>query len=125
VVLATCVGVMAGFGSPFVYTFAVLVKPLSAEFGCSREAISSGFAIAAVTVGLCSLLLAGGSTEYLICRQFSPAWLDSSANRLRSAGSCAANHQKRRSGQHEEAAKSVRHSPGVAMLCSATSLSTR
>jgi hypothetical protein len=57
VVLAACVGVMAGFGSPFVYTFAVLVKPLSAEFGWSREAISSGFAIAAVTVGLCSPLL--------------------------------------------------------------------
>jgi MFS family permease len=57
VVLAACFGVMAGFGSLFVYTFAVFVKPLSAEFGWSREAISSGFAIAAVTVGLCSPLL--------------------------------------------------------------------
>jgi MFS family permease len=57
VVLAACFGVMAGFGSLFVYTFAVFVKPLNAEFGWSREAISSGFAIAAVTVGLCSPLL--------------------------------------------------------------------
>ena len=57
VVLAACFGVMAGFGSLFVYTFAVFVKPLGAEFGWSREAISSGFAIAAVTVGLCSPLL--------------------------------------------------------------------
>jgi MFS family permease len=57
VVLAACFGVMAGFGSLFVYTFTVFVKPLGAQFGWSREAISSGFAIAAVTVGLCSPLL--------------------------------------------------------------------
>ena len=54
VVLAACLGVMAGFGSLFVYTFSIFVKPLAAEFGWSREAISSGFAIAAVTLGLCS-----------------------------------------------------------------------
>jgi MFS family permease len=57
VVLAACFGVMAGFGSLFVYTFTVFVKPLGVEFGWSREAISSAFAIAAVTVGLCSPLL--------------------------------------------------------------------
>lgn len=57
VVLAACFGVMAGFGSLFVYTFSVFVKPLGAEFGWSREAISSGFAIAAVTLGLISPLL--------------------------------------------------------------------
>jgi MFS family permease len=56
-VLVACLGVMAGFGSLFVYTFAVFVKPLGAEFGWSREAISRGFAIAAVTLGLCSPLL--------------------------------------------------------------------
>jgi MFS family permease len=49
--------VMAGFGSLFVYTFSVFVKPLASEFGWSREAISSGFAIAAVTLGLISPLL--------------------------------------------------------------------
>ena len=57
VVLAACLGVMAGFGSLFVYTFSVFVKPLATEFGWSREAISSGFAIAAVTLGLCSPIL--------------------------------------------------------------------
>src|SRR3984885_3399131 len=57
VVLAACLGVMAGFGSLFVYTFSVFVKPLAAEFGWSREGLSSGFAIAAVTLGLCSPLL--------------------------------------------------------------------
>ena len=57
VVLAACFGVMAGFGSLFVYTFTVFVKPLGAEFGWSREAVSTGFAIGAVTVGLCSPLL--------------------------------------------------------------------
>jgi MFS family permease len=54
VALAACFGVMAGFGSLFVYTFSVFVKPLGAEFGWSREAVSRGFAIAAVTLGACS-----------------------------------------------------------------------
>jgi MFS family permease len=57
VVLAACLGVMAGFGSLFVYTFSVFVKPLAAEFSWSREAISSGFAVAAVTLGFVSPLL--------------------------------------------------------------------
>src|ERR1700684_2525664 len=57
VVLAACFGVMAGFGSLFVYTFTVFVKPLGGEFGWNREAVSRGFAIAAVTLGLCSPLL--------------------------------------------------------------------
>ena len=37
VVLAACLGVMAGFGSLFVYTFSVFVKPLAAEFGWSSR----------------------------------------------------------------------------------------
>ena len=57
VVLAACFGVMAGFGSLFVYTFSVFVKPLAGQFGWSRESISTGFAIAAVTLGLISPLL--------------------------------------------------------------------
>src|SRR5258707_14318496 len=57
VVLTACLGVMAGFGSLFVYTFSVFVKPLAAEFGWNREAISSGFAIAAGTLGCLSPLL--------------------------------------------------------------------
>ena len=54
VVLAACLGVMAGFGSLFVYTFAVFVKPLSAQFGWSRESVSLGFGLAAITLGLIS-----------------------------------------------------------------------
>jgi len=57
VVLAACFGVMAGFGSLFVYTFAVFVKPLSAQFGWNREAVSLGFGLAAVTLGVVSPLL--------------------------------------------------------------------
>jgi len=57
VVLAASLGVMGGFGSLFVYTFAVFVKPLSAQFGWSREQISTGFAIAAVTLGVVSPFL--------------------------------------------------------------------
>jgi len=57
VVLAACLGVMVGFGSLYVYTFGVFVKPLAAEFGWSREAISSGFGFAALTMAVCSPLL--------------------------------------------------------------------
>jgi MFS family permease len=57
VVLAACLGVMAGFGSLFVYTFNVFVKPLSAQFSWNRESISIGFAIAAMTLGLISPLI--------------------------------------------------------------------
>ena len=57
VVLAACFGVMAGFGSLFVYTFSVFVKPLASQFGWTREAISGGFAIAAVTLGITSPVL--------------------------------------------------------------------
>src|SRR5580700_1592574 len=56
VVLAACLGVMAGFGSLFVYTFSVFVKPLSAALGWNREAISLGFGLAAITLGLVSPL---------------------------------------------------------------------
>jgi MFS family permease len=57
VVFAACLGVMAGFGSLFVYTFAVFVKPLSVQFGWNREAVSLGFGLAAVTLGIVSPLL--------------------------------------------------------------------
>lgn len=48
---------MGGFGSLFVYTFTVFVKPLGAQFGWNRESVSLGFAIAAMTVGLSSPLI--------------------------------------------------------------------
>jgi MFS family permease len=54
VALAACLGVMVGFGSLFVYTFGVFVRPLSAQFGWSREGISRGFGLAALGVAFCS-----------------------------------------------------------------------
>lgn len=57
VVAAASLGVMGGFGSLFVYTFAVFVKPLGVQFGWTREAISLGFGIAALTLGAVSPLL--------------------------------------------------------------------
>ncbi|MGH9610842.1 MAG: MFS transporter [Bryobacteraceae bacterium] len=44
----------AGFGSVFIFTFGVFLKPLSATFGWNREEISLGFAVAALTVAGCS-----------------------------------------------------------------------
>jgi MFS family permease len=45
---------MVSFGSLLVFTFSVFLKPLSAEFGWSREAISRAFGIAALTIAACS-----------------------------------------------------------------------
>jgi hypothetical protein len=63
---------MAGFGSLFVYTFAVFVKPLSTEFRWSREAISLGFGLAAITLGLISPLL-GRLIASVLATSFFPA----------------------------------------------------
>jgi len=52
---ATCV--LVGFASLFIYTFAIFLKPLAAEFGWSREAVSVAFGIAALAVAACSPLL--------------------------------------------------------------------
>jgi MFS family permease len=57
VALASGLSVMVGFGSLFVYTFSVFVKPLAGEFGWSREATSRGFAIAALTVAFSAPVL--------------------------------------------------------------------
>lgn len=57
VVLAAHFGVMVSFGSLLVFTFGIFLKPLSAEFGWSREAISRAFAIGAMTVAVCSPFL--------------------------------------------------------------------
>jgi len=46
--------VLVGFGSLFIYTFSIFLKPLAAEFGWSREAVSVAFAIAALSVAACS-----------------------------------------------------------------------
>ncbi len=57
VVLAAHCGVLVSFGSLLVFTFGIFLKPLSAEFGWKREAISRAFGIAALTVAACSPLL--------------------------------------------------------------------
>ena len=57
VVLAAHFGVMVSFGSLLVFTFGIFLKPLSAEFGWSREAISRAFAIGAMTVAVASPFL--------------------------------------------------------------------
>jgi predicted MFS family arabinose efflux permease len=45
---------MVSFGCLLVFTFGIFLKPLSAEFGWSRESISTAFGIAAMTVAVCS-----------------------------------------------------------------------
>jgi len=52
--LASSTCVLVSFASLLVYTFAIFLKPLSAEFGWSREAISWAFGIAALAVAACS-----------------------------------------------------------------------
>ena len=57
VLAAACLGVFAGFGSLFIYTFGVFLKPLSLEFGWSRAQVSSGFLTAVLAVAICSPFL--------------------------------------------------------------------
>ncbi len=57
VALASGVGVFVSFASLLVYTFGIFLKPLSEEFGWSRESVSAAFGIAAMTVAVCSPLL--------------------------------------------------------------------
>jgi MFS family permease len=57
VVLAAYFGVMVSFGSLLVFSFGTFLKPLTAEFGWTREAVSAAFGFAALTVAVCSPLL--------------------------------------------------------------------
>jgi MFS family permease len=52
--LAAFFGVMAGFGSLVVFTFSVFLKPIGAELGWSREAVSAAFGFAALSVAVAS-----------------------------------------------------------------------
>jgi MFS family permease len=54
VVVAAFFGVMAGFGSLVVFTFSVFLKPVGTEFGWNREAVSSAFGFAALSVAVAS-----------------------------------------------------------------------
>jgi MFS family permease len=51
---AASAGVFVSFASLFIYTFGTFLKPLAAEFSWSREAVSTAFGIAAMTVAACS-----------------------------------------------------------------------
>lgn len=64
VVLAAHLGAMVSFGSLLVYTFGIFLKPLTAEFGWSREEVSRGFAIAAMTVAAVSPFLGRALDRY-------------------------------------------------------------
>ncbi len=57
VAIASCIGVMAGFGSILIYSFGIFLKPLTAEFGWPRETIATAFACASITLGICSPML--------------------------------------------------------------------
>lgn len=51
---AAFVGVMVSFAAIMPYTFSLFIEPLSKSFGWHREAISSAFGIAAITVAVFS-----------------------------------------------------------------------
>ena len=57
VALASAACVFVSFASLLVYTFGVFLKPLAAEFGWSRQAISTAFSISALAVAACSPLI--------------------------------------------------------------------
>ncbi|HMF79687.1 MAG TPA: MFS transporter, partial [Bryobacteraceae bacterium] len=57
VVAAAYFGVMVGFGSLLVFSFGTFLKPLTIEFGWTREAVSAAFGFAALTVAVCSPVL--------------------------------------------------------------------
>src|SRR5262249_61598893 len=50
-------GVTVFFASLFVYTFGVLLRPLTDEFAWSREAVSVAYGVAAVAAALASVPL--------------------------------------------------------------------
>jgi predicted MFS family arabinose efflux permease len=54
VAIASSACVFVSFASLLVYTFGIFLKPLAAEFGWSRQAISGAFGIAALAVAACS-----------------------------------------------------------------------
>ncbi len=57
VALAASGCVFVSFASMLVYTFGVFLKPMAAEFGWSREAVSAAFGFAALAVAACSPVL--------------------------------------------------------------------
>jgi MFS family permease len=75
VALASAVCLLVGFASLLVYTFGVFLKPVAAEFGWSRQAISAAFGVAALAVAVCSPLLGTLLDRYPIRRIILPCML--------------------------------------------------
>jgi hypothetical protein len=83
VTAASAVASTAGFATILIYTFGAFMKPLSAEFGWSRQIISTAFACASFTLGLCSPGLGylldrfwAAKGDFAIDRHFCPCiWL--------------------------------------------------
>jgi MFS family permease len=75
VALASAVCLLVGFASLLVYTFGVFLKPVAAEFGWSRQAVSAAFGVAALAVAACSPLLGALLDRYPIRRIILPCML--------------------------------------------------
>ncbi|HEY7306797.1 MAG TPA: MFS transporter [Bryobacteraceae bacterium] len=54
ITIAASACLFVSFGSLFVYTFGVFLKPLALEFHWTREAVSAAFGFAALSVAACS-----------------------------------------------------------------------
>lgn len=67
--LAAFVGVMVSFAAIMPYTFSLFLEPLSKSFGWHREAISSAFGIAAITVAVFSPGIG------ILLDRFPPRWI--------------------------------------------------
>lgn len=69
VCLAAFIGVMVSFAPIMPYTFSLFLEPLSKAFGWHREAISSAFGIAAITVAVFSPGIG------ILLDRFPPRWI--------------------------------------------------
>ena len=54
VLVTACCGVFVSFGSLFISTFGIFLKPVSQALGWSRAEISSGFTAAVLSVAIMS-----------------------------------------------------------------------
>ena len=54
VTFASALGAMVGFRFILIYSFSILLKPLSIAFGWPRETVAAAFACASFTLGICS-----------------------------------------------------------------------
>ncbi len=69
---ASSLGVFVGFASLFVYTFGIFLKPLAEEFQWSRQAVSSAFGVAAMSLAVASPLLGAALDRFSPVRVIAP-----------------------------------------------------